>query len=49
MKETLGRCGLLVAVLLAGGVGRAGAGSGRADCAEAGPAVQIVPPDVQAG
>ena len=49
MKENLGRCGLLVAVLLAGGVGaRAQAPEGPI-APRPGQAVQIVPPDVQAG
>ncbi len=49
MKENLGRCGLLVAVLLTGGVGaRAQAPEGPI-APKPGQAVQIVPPDVQAG
>jgi len=49
MKENLARCGLLVAVLLAGGAGaRAQAPEGPI-APKPGQAVQIVPPDVQAG
>jgi VWFA-related protein len=49
MKENLGRCGLLVAILLTGGVGaRAQAPEGPI-APKPGQAVQIVPPDVQAG
>ena len=49
MKENLGRCGLLVGVLLAGGAGaRAQAPEGPI-APRPGQAVQIVPPDVQAG
>jgi VWFA-related protein len=49
MKQITSKCGLLVAVLLAGGVGaRAQAPEGPI-APKPGQAVQIVPPDVQAG